>query len=93
MRKSRKSEFKHAVNEGMVHAFFEHTYLGIEETVQVKKAIAVKSPAVAEKQWTEYREKCQSLEDARLWGEICGRDAWTNEEMEEVEKMAMFAKL
>ena len=77
MRKSRKSEFKHAVNEGMVHAFFEHTYLGIEETVQVKKAIAVKSPAVAEKQWPEYREKCQ-----------CGRDAWTDEEMAEVERMA-----
>ena len=88
MRRSRKSEFRSAVNEGMKHAFFEVTYLDINEAVEAKKHIAIISAGVADKHWAEYRNKCQSLDDAQVWGEVCGRDAWSDEDMEKVAQLA-----
>lgn len=88
MRRSRKSEFRSAVNEGMKHVFFEVIYLDINEAVEAKKHIAIISAGVADKHWAEYRDKCQSLDDAKVWGEVFGRDAWTDEDMEKVAQMA-----
>jgi len=89
MRKSRKSEYRRGVNEGMLNAFFNVTYLNNQENVEARKEIVIKSVRVACKTWESERSNLHSLEDAYQRGYSIGMDGWeSDEEINEVVKMA-----
>ena len=89
MRRSRKSEYRRGVHEGMLNSFFNVTYLDNQENVEARKAILIKSRLLTDKTWNDEKSNLHSLEDAHMRGYSVGMDGWeSDEEMNEVVKMA-----
>ena len=94
MRRSRKSEYRRGVNEGMLNTFFSVTYLNNQENIEARKAIAIKSGTVFSKTWESERPGLRSLDDAYLRGFSVGMDGWeSDEEINQVVKMAKISAI
>lgn len=89
MRRSRKSEYRRGVYEGMLNTFFNVTYLSNEENVEARQQIFFKASTLSTKTWNNERGNLQSLDDAYTRGYSVGMDGWdSDEEIDEVCKMA-----
>ena len=73
MRRSKISEYRKGVLDGMLDCFFNVTYLSISENVEAKKIIVIKSSRLSIKTWKEERtNSLYTLEDAYWRGYSVG---------------------
>ena len=89
MRRSRKSEYRRGVYEGMLNTFFNVTYLSNEENVEARQQIFFKASELNTKTLDNDKANINSLEDAYQRGFSVGMDGWeSDEEMNQIIKIA-----
>lgn len=89
MRRSRKSEYRRGVYEGMLNTFFNVNYLSNEENVEARQQIFFKASELNTKTWDNDKANINSMEDAYQRGFSVGMGGWeSDEEMNQIIKIA-----